>query len=91
MKCPHCKDGNVTLFTSVEECEHCGGTGVQYGVIHRFGQPIFVNFCGPPSARKEVGGRLHDTGYAEAAEAIAKYLYSKSVTPIVLTQPITFD
>lgn len=28
MKCPHCVDGKINLFSSVVQCEDCGGTGV---------------------------------------------------------------
>lgn len=27
MKCPHCNEGKVVLFTSVECCNECGGSG----------------------------------------------------------------
>ena len=27
-RCAHCREGRVTLFTSVQRCEHCLGSGV---------------------------------------------------------------
>lgn len=27
MKCPHCTNGRVVLFTSISDCEFCGGRG----------------------------------------------------------------
>ena len=42
MKCPHCIDGKVTLFTSVTDCEHCNTHWINSPAANQEHQPKFT-------------------------------------------------
>lgn len=42
MKCPHCVNGKVELFSSIVDCEECGGSGELHGKMMCNGESTLI-------------------------------------------------